>query len=264
MLAVWLVGVAVRSVSDLVLDFGVYVAALHLEHPAGSERIFDNACLERGVAEPGLRERKKQQVRRRILETCEDLFRSDGFDETTIDTILEHVEISRQTFFNYFPGKDAVLAELGLAWLRGQAEVPRSAARRRAAGSVLAGMRRAVRKQLRAIEKDRDFMRLVFTRSGLFFPHGPQVGSAADHDRVDHTRAVFDAVAAVIELGRERGEIRRDVDARQAAEMVVSVMVITIRLWLIGYWGEGGSLVTRGTRALDVLGDGLRARRKTD
>jgi AcrR family transcriptional regulator len=212
----------------------------------------------------GLRERKKQAIRRRILDTCDRLFRSDGFDETTIDRILEEVEISRQTFFNYFAGKDAVLAELGLSWLRAQAEVPRSAARRGAPGSILDGMRRAVRQQLVAIEKDRDFMRLIFTRSELFFPHGPRVGSASDQVRVDHTKAVFDGVAAVIRLGQERGEIRDDIDARQAAELVVSAMVITIRLWLIEYWGESGSLVSRCMRALDVLEGGLRAGRKTE
>lgn len=210
------------------------------------------------MPDPGLRERKKQQVRRRILDVCERLFRRHGFDETTIDTILDHVEISRQTFFNYFSGKDAVLAELGLAWLREQAEVPRSAARRGAAGSILAGMRRAVRQQLVAVEKDREFMRIVFTRSGLFFPHGPHVGSPSDDVRVDHTRAIYDAVAAVIRLGQDRGEIRRDMDARQAAEIYVSVMVITIRLWLTDDRGDGGSLVTRGMRAIDILDRGLR------
>jgi len=215
------------------------------------------------VAEPGLRERKKQAVRQRILDACERLFRERGFDETTVDLILERVEISRQTFFNYFPGKDAVLAELGLAWLREQAEVPRSAARKGAPGPILAGMRRAIRRQLVAIEKDRDFMRLVFTRSGLFFPQGPEVGTPSDAVRVDHTRAVFEAVAALIRLGQERGEIRADVDPRQAAELTVSSLVITIRLWLTAYWGEDGSLAARGLRALDVLERGLRATEET-
>lgn len=78
------------------------------------------------MTEVGLRERKKRAVRQRILDTCDRLFRSYGFDDTTIDMILEEVAISRQTFFNHFPGKDAVLAKLGLSWLRAQAEVPRS------------------------------------------------------------------------------------------------------------------------------------------
>jgi AcrR family transcriptional regulator len=211
------------------------------------------------VAEFGLRERKKQQVRERILEVCGRLFRSRGFDATTIDDIVAEVEISRQSFFNYFAGKDAVLAELGLAWLRTQADAPRRGASRARGRSVLGGARRSIRGQLRAIEQDRDFMRIVFTRSGLFFPQGVDVGGRADEARIDQTRNVFDAIAALMRAGQETGEIRKDVPAQQAAELYVSVMLVTIRLWLIDYWGAGPGLVTRGMRALDVLERGLRA-----
>ena len=209
---------------------------------------------------PGLRERKKRQVRQRILDVCARLFRAPGFDETTIDAIAAEVDISRQTFFNYFPTKEAVLAEIGLAWLRSEGDLARAGAR---AGSgrpesLAAGFRRVIRQQLAAIEGDREFMKLVFTRSGLFFPQGPQVGGRADTARLDQTRAFFAAVAGFIRVGQEAGQIRRDVAAEQIAEMVVAVMVITIRLWLTGYWGDKGSLVTRVMRALDVLEDGLR------
>lgn len=64
----------------------------------------------------GLREQKKNETRERILAVCGRLFRERGFDETTIADIVETGGISRQTFFNYFPGKEAVLTELGLAW----------------------------------------------------------------------------------------------------------------------------------------------------
>ena len=65
-----------------------------------------------------LRERKKQQIRQRILEVCGRLFRARGFDETTVHDIVGEVDVSRQTFFNYFPKKEAVLAELGLPLAR--------------------------------------------------------------------------------------------------------------------------------------------------
>src|SRR5688572_21592965 len=77
----------------------------------------------------GLRARKKQQVRDAILAACGRLFRTRGFDETTVEDIVGDLEISRQTFFNYFPGKKAVLAELGLAWLGAQGERARAGAR---------------------------------------------------------------------------------------------------------------------------------------
>jgi AcrR family transcriptional regulator len=213
------------------------------------------------VPESGLRERKKQQMRERILETCGRLFRSRGFDETTIAEIARDVGISRQTLFNYFPSKEAILSELGLAWLRAQGELANRGRRRGRPESTREGLRRAILAQLAAVENDRELMRLVFTRSGLFFPHGPQVGSAADEPRLDRTREFFAAIAARVRVAQKARRIRRDISAEQIAEMYVAVLSITTRLWLTGYWGDTGSLVERGRRALRVLDDGLRARR---
>ena len=222
-----------------------------------------SAARKRGVAaEGGLRARKKQQVRDAILEVCARLFRSRGFDETTIGDIISEVEISRQTFFNYFPSKEAVLAELGFQWLRFQGDLALSGSRSRQPERLMDGFRRVLREQFAAIERDRDFMRLVFTRSGLFFPHGPHVGSRADEPRLDRTRNMFAALAALVRAAQQAGRIRRDVSAEQIAEMYVAIMVVTIRLWLTGYWDETESLVERGMRAFDVLEDGLRARRE--
>lgn len=212
-----------------------------------------------GEAGAGLRARKKRQVRERILDVAARLFRSRGFDEATIDDIAAAAEISRQTFFNYFPSKEAALAEIGMAWLRAQGELAATGARKGTRDSVFEGFRRVLRAQLAAIEKDRAFMRLVFTRSGLFFPHGPQVGTRADEPRLDQTRSFFQALAGFVRLGQDVGRIRRDVPAEQIAEMYAAVMVITIRLWLTGYWGDSGSLVARGMRAFGVLEDGLRS-----
>jgi AcrR family transcriptional regulator len=208
----------------------------------------------------GLRARKKQQLRDAILAVCGRLFRTRGFDETTVDDIVGELEISRQTFFNYFPGKQAVLAELGLAWLGAQGERARAGARSNRPARLMAGFRRVLGEQLAAVERDREFMRLVFTRSGLFFPHGPHVGSRADEPRLDRTRAFFAGLASLIRAAQEAGELRRDVPADQIAEMYVAVLVITTRLWLTGYWGGTESLVERGMRAFDLLEDGVRVR----
>ncbi len=207
----------------------------------------------------GLREEKKRRVHGGILRVSEQLFRARGFDETTIDEITRRVGISRQTFFNYFPGKEAVLTELGFQWLQGQmtqgvAATGREGARPR---GVLSEVRRGIRAQLAAIEADRDFMRLVFTRSGVMFPTGPQ---ANDKARLERTRRLFRGVAQVLRVAQEAGEIRRDVDPLQAAEIYSAVTLITIRLWLTDYWEETGSLEDRVMTALDVIMNGLASR----
>jgi AcrR family transcriptional regulator len=198
----------------------------------------------------GVRAIQKAAVRERILDVCGRLFRVEGFDDTTVARIVEVAGISRQTFFNYFSSKDAVLTHLGLAWLRQQATVPRLRAGSGQGERILAGTRRAILAQMRAIEADADFMRLVFTRSAVLFPRSAS-------DAADASRLLFDNIALVMRAARDAKEIRADIDPLQVAELYVATMLMTARLWLVDYWHNGESLEARTARAFDVLEAGL-------
>jgi AcrR family transcriptional regulator len=57
----------------------------------------------------GLRDRKKQAVRRRIIEAAEERFVASGLDATTIEEIAAAAEVSVGTVYNYFGSKNALL-----------------------------------------------------------------------------------------------------------------------------------------------------------
>jgi AcrR family transcriptional regulator len=57
----------------------------------------------------GLREQRKQEQHRAILDTAVALFRQQGFEETPVRDVITRLRISEGTFFNHFPTKQAVL-----------------------------------------------------------------------------------------------------------------------------------------------------------
>jgi len=57
----------------------------------------------------GRRERKRRQTRERIENAAMALFLQRGFDATTIEDITEAADVSKRSFFDYFPSKEEVV-----------------------------------------------------------------------------------------------------------------------------------------------------------
>ncbi|MFI9506482.1 TetR/AcrR family transcriptional regulator [Nocardia sp. NPDC052566] len=60
-------------------------------------------------AQLGLRERKKQQTRTRIIEVALDLCAAHGFDATTLEQIANAADISARTINRYFETKEDII-----------------------------------------------------------------------------------------------------------------------------------------------------------
>jgi AcrR family transcriptional regulator len=113
------------------------------------------------VREPnGKRERGKTERRERLYEAALELFRSQGYEATTVADITRRAGVAKGTFFNYFPTKDAVLRYMGAR------EVGRLGAASLAGGgtSSLARLKRLLAALARSLEQDRDLVCLIFRR----------------------------------------------------------------------------------------------------
>ncbi len=58
----------------------------------------------------GRRERKRRETRTRICDAAMSLFLQKGYVAVTVDEIAEAADISKRTFFGYFPAKEDVVS----------------------------------------------------------------------------------------------------------------------------------------------------------
>ena len=80
----------------------------------------------------GRRERRKLEVRRRMLEAAEALFEERGVQQATVAEICERADVAHKTFFNHFPAKQDLvraLADESLEILLAEIDAARAAGR---------------------------------------------------------------------------------------------------------------------------------------
>ena len=83
------------------------MAAAHSSNPPVS--------LEDAAPELSRRERRKLEIRERILDAARELFAEQGFQDTRVADVCERADIAHKTFFNHFPTKLDLLREFAHA-----------------------------------------------------------------------------------------------------------------------------------------------------
>jgi len=167
----------------------------------------------------GLREEKKQEQRRAILDVALELFREQGFEATRVQDVTERLRISEGTFFNYFPTKGAVLDAAAADILdRASRLLHHDVADHDRA--VLERLEELVRDFAANFAGDRDFAveLALHTRLGL------------GREREQETHRFL---SGLFEEGQRREEIRTDVPPRQLAELFQAMVLVTVSNWLL-------------------------------
>jgi AcrR family transcriptional regulator len=198
----------------------------------------------------GLREEKKVEQRRAILDAAVALFRKRGYEQTRVQDIIARLRISEATFFNYFPTKDALLYEFAVEDIERSTTAIRTELERHDR-SVPDRIRSIMSSWLFGWASDRQFNALVVNRTRLLAgPRGELREKALRN---------YDLLAELFTEGQKRGEIRSDMEPLQLAEMLEGIFVITAGNWLFNWWkDESGPLDERLMRAINVFLDGCK------
>jgi len=172
------------------------------------------------VGQQSRRERKKEETRRKILETSFKLFVEKGFENTTIDQITEEADIGKGTFYNYFPSKEAVLYDFMeyIGSQRGEMIWP----------SILElqDTRKRLAKSFETItswlQEYPELLRVYVIdnlNSGLKNPGSYKPNNAERF------------MAEILKMGQEIGDIRDDIDPALLASYLMGIFLIALFRW---------------------------------
>lgn len=197
---------------------------------------------------PDRRQRRSAEIRERLFRAALKLFSEKGFAETTVEDITEAADVGKGTFFNHFPSKDHLLISFS--------------------DMQLAKLHQAVQNMRDSKEPMPAFLRKLSVRMTEEPARAPDVvraillanlssSSVRSTMKEKHARAL-ELMTQLIEIGQQRGEFRRDLPAKDLAQVFRQTVFGTLLMWSV--YGDA-TLPERINAALNVLWMGLAPRK---
>jgi AcrR family transcriptional regulator len=174
-----------------------------------------------------LRERKKLRTRRALAGAALRLFTENGFDKTTLEELAEEAEVSKSTFFRFFPAKEAAAieaeTELWTAYLR-------ALGGRQLSGAILAELHDTLASAIAGLDPGWD-QRFLATRRLIIAE--PPLLRYVEHYRAGIRSQVIASLADKLRLDPE------DLRLHLLAELVTTAFSVSGRHW-VRRGGPGG------------------------
>lgn len=169
----------------------------------------------------GRRERRRVEIRERLVRAALRIFTAKGFTATTCEDITNAADVGKGTFFNYFPSKDHILAafaEMQLDKLR--ALVKEAPGIHESAPQMLQKMsERMTAEPSRTPEITR-----MMLLANLSTEPVRRAMSAYQEEGLS-------LLSQLVELGQQRGEIRTDYSAAEIAGAFRHIIFGALLLW---------------------------------
>jgi AcrR family transcriptional regulator len=149
--------------------------------------------------------RSARNTRSRIVSAAWELFYENGYDDTTVDDIVERSGTSKGSFYHYFAGKDALLSSLSTIFDEKYQELAEN------------------------LPQDlSSFDTLIYLNHELFFMIensislellaqllSTQLTTTSEKHLMDHNRYYFRLLRKIFMEGQQKGELREDISVNE-------------------------------------------------
>jgi len=169
----------------------------------------------------GRRERRKLELRLRIVEAARSLFEEQGFDGATISEIAARADVADKTFFNHFPTKQHLVRELAY----------------RALDNLVEGLDETRKENASTQERLLHFFRQVATSAEQGGRMQRQLVTETIHalhdarDESQQVQRIHDAFVALVEDGRQRDELPREHDSETLTNVILGAFYSLMFNW---------------------------------
>ena len=167
--------------------------------------------------------KSERNVKGEIVTAAWKLFYEQGYDETTIDDIIEASATSKGSFYHYFEGKDDVLSSLSYLFDEKYMELSETIDFERDSFEILLELNQELFSMIEDTISVELMARLYST----------QVISHGERNLLDHDRYYYRLLRRIINTGKQRGEISEDITVSEAVKMYALCERALIYDWCI-------------------------------
>lgn len=205
------------------------------------------------ISGEGRMERKKRELRQKIINVAMKLFEQQGFSNTTMEQIAEEADVARKTLYNYFPVKEAIANE----YVRGIST--------QMAEEALAKLQKLPdtrSRLLKALNNAYGWVELNPELTGIVLAYRFKTSYYSYDKNQDsknefQERGTYRIIAEIIRQGQQSGEIRSDVHFKWLVRYIDLLRGTIVWEWL----QDTSSFELREeiSRMVDIVLDGIRS-----
>ncbi|MBQ8184734.1 MAG: TetR/AcrR family transcriptional regulator [Lachnospiraceae bacterium] len=154
-------------------------------------------------------QKKERNTRTKIVNAAWKLFYEQGYENTTVEEIVECSRTSKGSFYHYFTGKDALLGTLSTLFDDKYKELEEQFSEGMTAMDKLLFLNG----ELFGMIENSISIELL---SGLL---ASQLTAAGERSLLDHRRMYYRLLRKIIVEGQEKGELNRDLTAGEMVKL---------------------------------------------
>lgn len=153
--------------------------------------------------------KKKQSTKDKIVATAWKLFFDKGYDQTTVDEIIQICEVSKGAFYHYFSAKDELLSSLSYMFDREYEKIVETIDPNINSFDKLLYLTRDLFK----------FIEVTVPVDLLALLYSSQVVKKGEKHLLDKNRFYYKTLIKLVEEGQERGQIKTERSSREISNI---------------------------------------------